>query len=160
MKRSSIILLLLLSVSLVMSGCTTTPSKQQTGAGVGAVLGAALGYGLGQGHRNKDLAIALGALFGAVAGDYVGAQMDERDRLMAAQNLQYSLELTPDGTTSAWQNPNTGHSGHSYPTRTMITDDGTPCREFTSNIMVGGEQHRAYGTACRQADGSWKIVNN
>ncbi len=62
MKRSSIILLLLLSVSLVMSGCTTTPSKQQTGAGVGAVLGAALGYGLGQGHRNKDLAIALGAL--------------------------------------------------------------------------------------------------
>lgn len=160
MKRSSISLLLLLTASLVMGGCTTTPSKQQTGAGVGAVLGAALGYGLGQGHRNKELAIALGALFGAVAGDYVGAQFDERDRLMAAQNLQYSLELSPDGTTSAWQNPNTGHSGHSYPTATMIADDGTPCREFTSNIMVGGEQHQAYGTACRQADGSWKIVNN
>jgi surface antigen len=122
------------------------------------VLGAALGYGLGKGHSNKELAIALGALFGVVAGDYVGAQMDERDQLMAAQNLQYSLELNPDGTTSTWQNPNTGNSGSSYPTKTSVAADGTPCREFTATIVIGGEKQPAHGTACRQADGSWKMI--
>lgn len=148
----------LVGTCLVLGGCSTPPTKQQTGAGVGAALGAALGYGLGKGHHNKELAIALGAIFGAVAGDYVGAQMDERDRLMAAQNLQYSLELHPDGTTSAWQNPNSGNKGSSYPTSTSILTDGTPCREFTSTIVVGGEKYQGYGTACRQADGSWKII--
>jgi surface antigen len=148
----------LVSLSLVLGGCTTTPTKQQTGAGVGAALGAALGYGLGKGHHNKELAIALGAIFGAIAGDYVGAQMDERDQLMAAQNLQYSLELHPDGTTSTWQNPNSGNSGFSYPTKTSIMADGTPCREFTATIVIGGENQQGYGTACRQPDGSWKII--
>ncbi len=157
MKKTSIAIALV-NLSLLLGGCTTAPSKQQTGAGMGAVLGAALGYGLGKGHQNKELAIALGAIFGAVAGDYVGAQMDEKDRMMAAQNLQYSLELNPDGTTSAWQNPNTGYSGSSFPTKTSITTDGTPCREFTSTIMIGGKTQNGYGTACRQADGSWKII--
>ena len=147
----------LVGLSLVLGGCTTPPTKQQTGAGVGAALGAALGYGLGKGHHNKELAIALGAIFGAIAGDYVGAQMDERDQLMAAQNLQYSLELHPDGTTSTWQNPNSGNSGFSYPTKTSIMTDGTPCREFTATIVIGGEKQQGYGTACRQSDGSWKI---
>lgn len=151
---------LAISLSLAIGGCTTQPTKQQTGAGVGAVLGAALGYGLGKGHGDKELAIALGALFGGVAGNYFGAELDEKDRLMAAQNLQYSLELNPDGTTSTWQNPNTGHAGSSYPTRTTVREDGTPCREFTSNVNIGGKSEPAYGTACRQADGSWKIVDS
>lgn len=158
MSKSSIVVVLV-SVSIALSGCSTPPTKQQTGAGMGAALGAALGYGLGKGHHNKELAIALGAIFGAVAGDYVGAQMDERDRLMAAQNLQYSLELHPDGTSSTWRNPNSGNSGYSYPTKTAITANGTPCREFTSTITIGGQEQQGYGTACRQADGSWKIVN-
>jgi surface antigen len=33
------------------------------------------------------------------------------------------------------------------------------CREFTQRIVVDGEEVAAYGTACRQPDGSWKIVN-
>ncbi len=148
----------LVSISLLLFGCSTPPTKQQSGAGVGAALGAALGYGLGKGHHNKELAIALGAILGYVAGDYVGAQMDEKDRLIAAQNLNYSLELNPDGTTSAWRNPNSGNSGFSFPNNTSIMADGTPCREFTATIRVGGEQRQGYGTACRQPDGTWKII--
>jgi surface antigen len=159
MKKANL-LIALLGASLVLGGCTTSPTKQQTGAGVGAVLGAALGYGLGKGHGNKELAIALGALMGAVTGDYIGAQMDDRDRLMAANNLNYSLELTPDGTSSTWLNPNTGNHGSSYPTKTMFREDGSPCREFTSTVLVGGQETQVYGAACRQADGSWKIVGN
>jgi surface antigen len=34
---------------------------------------------------------------------------------------------------------------------------GTYCREFQSNVVIGGKDEKAYGTACRQPDGSWKI---
>jgi uncharacterized protein YcfJ len=44
-----------------------------SGAIVGTVLGAALGYGLGIGHEDKDLATAVGTLFGAAAGNYLGS---------------------------------------------------------------------------------------
>ncbi len=159
MKKSAIGVVLI-CVLLALTGCVTEPSKQQTGSVAGAVLGAALGYGLGQDHADKELAIGLGLLFGAIAGDYLGKQLDDRDRLMAAQNLQYSLELNPDGTTSSWQNPNSGHHGSSFPTNTAVAQNGTPCREFTSKIVVGGKEEQAYGTACRQSDGSWKIEDN
>jgi len=33
------------------------------------------------------------------------------------------------------------------------------CREYQQTITVGGRTERAYGTACKQADGSWKIIN-
>ena len=149
----------LVSLSLLLGGCSTTLNKQETGAATGALLGAALGYGLGKGHSDKELAVALGAIFGAVAGDQIGAQLDEKDRLMAAQNLQHSLENTPDGTSTTWKNPNSGHSGSSSPTQTSVATSGTPCREFVTEIMVGGKAQQGYGTACRQADGSWKIMN-
>ena len=64
----------LISLSLLLGGCSTTLSKQEAGAATGALLGAALGYGLGKGHSDKKLAVALGAIFGAVAGDRLGAQ--------------------------------------------------------------------------------------
>jgi surface antigen len=34
---------------------------------------------------------------------------------------------------------------------------GTYCREFQSNVTIDGKPDKAYGTACRQPDGSWKV---
>lgn len=33
------------------------------------------------------------------------------------------------------------------------------CREYTKEIIIDGETQTAYGTACMQADGSWRLVN-
>jgi hypothetical protein len=38
-------------------------------------------------------------------------------------------------------------------------DSRAECREFQQTIMIGGQAQKAYGTACRQADGTWKIVH-
>jgi surface antigen len=39
-------------------------------------------------------------------------------------------------------------------------DSGTgPCREYTMNAVIGGRAERVVGTACRQADGSWRNIN-
>jgi hypothetical protein len=36
---------------------------------------------------------------------------------------------------------------------------GQYCREYTKTIRVGGVLKSAYGTACLQPDGDWKIVS-
>ena len=45
------------------------------------------------------------------------------------------------------------------PTRTFQTASGQPCREYQQTVTIGGKTEEAYGTACRQPDGTWKIVN-
>lgn len=38
--------------------------------------------------------------------------------------------------------------------------DRSYCREFTDTIVIDGEEQDIHGTACRQADGRWRIVPN
>ncbi|QCO03798.1 hypothetical protein [Azospirillum argentinense] len=37
--------------------------------------------------------------------------------------------------------------------------NGQLCREYQTTVMVGGLAQPGYGTACRQPDGSWRVVN-
>ena len=151
-----------LAIATVMSaalltGCAGTYSKQDTGTAAGALLGGGLAYGLGQNSSNKEIWTVLGIGLGAMLGNQIGQQLDERDRLMMGQSFQTALERAPNNQSSSWSNPNTGNSGYTTPTATRYTTNGTPCREFTQTVMIGGQSQQAYGTACRQADGSWKI---
>lgn len=47
----------------------------------------------------------------------------------------------------------------SYPAPGIAGNGGQDCREYQQTVMVGGQPSPAYGTACRQADGSWKIIS-
>ena len=66
--------------------------------------------------------------------------------------------------TGTWQEP--GVSGTSTvpvpggPTVAPVGPSGNSaeCREFQQTITIAGQTHKAFGTACRQADGTWKIV--
>jgi len=40
-----------------------------------------------------------------------------------------------------------------------MAGDNSYCREFTKNIIIDGKKQNAYGTACLQEDGSWKIAS-
>ena len=142
----------LVSLPLV-SGCAT---KMETGTVLGALTGGALAYGLGQDSSNKDLWTVLGIGLGAMVGSSIGQQLDERDRILMGQTFNHTMEKAPINATGQWQNPDTGHGGSVTPTRTFETESG-PCREFTQTVSIGGQMEEAYGTACRQADGSWKI---
>ena len=33
------------------------------------------------------------------------------------------------------------------------------CREIERMVEIGGKQQKAYGTACRQPDGTWRFTN-
>ena len=49
-------------------------------------------------------------------------------------------------------------SGYVMTTKEGANASGLTCREFQQEISVGGNTEQAYGTACLQADGAWKII--
>ena len=147
----------LCAVALVFSACATAQDNPKTT--VGALGGAAAGGLIGAAAGGSPAAIAGGVILGGLLGGAVGNALDQRDKEMAMKQAQYSLENSQTGHSSQWQNPDSGHSGTFTPTRTYEAQTGQPCREYTQEIMIGGERHESYGTACRQADGSWKIQN-
>jgi len=149
---------LLLVSALVLSGCASTMGpKESAGTFIGGVGGAVLGSQFGGGH-GRLVGVAIGTLAGALIGQEIGRSLDRADQLAMENTAQESLEYSRSDHTRSWRNPDTGHSGTFTPTRTYREREGRYCREYTQTVMIGGEEHTAYGTACRQPDGSWKIV--
>ncbi|WP_303722064.1 RT0821/Lpp0805 family surface protein [Malonomonas rubra] len=152
-------LTLWLIIILLIGGCTQYYGpKEGTGALLGATAGAILGSNIGKGQGNIA-AIAIGALAGALFGQEIGRSLDRADRIAMGQNAQYSLEYTPSHETTYWNNPDSGNSGSMTPTGTFQKGDGQYCREYQQVVSISGKKQEAYGTACRQPDGSWIIQN-
>ncbi len=131
----------------LLTGNKTLLAQILGGAG-GAVAGAQFGQGTG-----KLAATAGGALLGVLIGTEVGSSLDAADAACA----QRSLEVAGTGQPVVWRNPDAGVQYTMLPTRTYEAS-GTYCREYTTRALVGGRTREAYGTACRQPDGSWRIV--
>lgn len=139
--------------ALTLAACTTAPTRQEQGVIIGAIAGGILGHQVG-GGSGQVLATMIGTVAGAAIGGSIGRSMDETDRLNAAM----TLENVRTGVSSTWVNPDTGYEYVMTPTQTY--DPGTgPCREYTLDAVIGGRTEQIYGTACRQADGSWLIVD-
>lgn len=133
-------------------------NKQTGGAVLGGIGGAALGSQFGKG-TGQIVGVAAGTLLGAFIGSEVGKSLDRADKTAMEQANQKALESSQTGQTSAWRNPDSGNSGTITPTKTYQTAAGQNCREYQQTIIVGGKTEQAHGTACRQPDGSWQVVN-
>ena len=155
----SIKLIVAVALGLTVAACEGAGQKQQIGTLLGGVAGAVAGAQFGSG-KGQLAATATGALLGALVGSEVGKSLDRADRLAMQQTAQRTLEDDPTGTTGQWKNPDSGNSGTITPTRTFQKTDGQYCREYQQTITVGGQLEEAYGTACRQPDGTWQIVSN
>lgn len=143
---------------LALAGCqtgggpgTATTIGGLSGAAAGGLLGAALGGGA--------TGIAAGTILGGLVGAGAGYALDQRSQQLQSQTVARTLESASSGTTSTWVNPDNGNRGTFTPTRTFQAQGGEYCREFQQSIVVGGRTEQGSGTACRQPDGSWKIVN-
>ena len=142
-------------ISMSLLGCANM-TREESGNVIGALIGGALAYELAGDSSNKEIWVATGIIGGALAGGHY-AVLTEPSQRMNATNMHTTLESIPDNAQTKWINPNTNESGTMTVVRTN-NNNGTPCREFTQTIYVGGKAVQGYGTACRQADGSWKII--
>lgn len=157
MRSATCLLILALCAACATGGDSTIEGSKKTilGSMAGAAAGGLIGAAAGGGAAGIVGGVLLGGLIGGVAGN----ALDQRDKQIAAQNAQHTFETARTGTTSTWQNPDSGHSGSITPTRTYQAASGEYCREYQQDVVIGGEKHQSYGTACRQPDGSWKIQN-
>jgi surface antigen len=144
-------------VLLVFLGtaCANMGPKTAIGGATGAAAGGLIGHAAGGGTAG----IIGGVLLGGLLGGAIGNALDQRDQELAMRAAQNSFENSRTGTQSSWQNPDSGNSGTITPTRTYENSGGQYCREYQQTVTVGGERQDAYGTACRQSDGSWQVVN-
>jgi surface antigen len=155
MKTSRIALVAV--TALALAACTQGRETEELGTILGGVGGAAIGSQIG-GGSGRIIAAAAGTLLGAFAGRELGKSLDKADAA-AAQKAQDRAHTAPVGQQITWSNPETGHSGTVTPTRQGTDQGGNQCREYQSTVTIGGKTEQAYGTACRQPDGSWKVVN-
>ncbi len=157
MKKYTI--LSFLTALLLLTGCQTDSwgTKQTIGTGAGAVAGGLLGSQVG-GGSGRLWATGAGVLLGAFLGSEIGASLDTADRLQMQQAQRQAYDA-PLGDTITWNNPESGNSGSYTPVRDGQTASGNYCREYQQTIIVGGQEEQAYGTACKQPNGSWEIMN-
>ncbi|MBU6235406.1 MAG: glycine zipper 2TM domain-containing protein [Alphaproteobacteria bacterium] len=159
MSLRSIVLSTALMAGVALTGCTSydAGNKEMVGTGLGALVGGLAGSQVG-GGKGQLWATGAGVLLGALVGSELGRSLDKADMayMNQAQSRAYSA---PIGQTISWNNPQSGNSGTYTPIRDGRTNSGSYCREYQQTIYVGGQQETATGTACQQADGTWKIIN-
>lgn len=160
MKIRNVILVGALAVAL--AGCQTGNPygysggpKQGIGTVAGAVAGGLAGSQIG-GGSGRLWATGAGVLLGALVGNNIGRSLDRADQAYL-QNASYGAFQS--GQPTRWSNPDSGNYGYVEPGRSYQTARGGYCREYSQTVYIGGRPESAYGTACRQPDGSWQIVN-
>lgn len=153
---STIMIAALLSTTL--AGCQTGSMGTKEGFGTvgGAVAGGLIGSRFG-GGTGKLVAVGVGSLLGAFVGREIGSSLDKADQQYAERAATQAYS-SPIGQPIRWNNPQSGNQGTIVPVRDGYAEGGLYCREFQQTIVVGGRSEQAHGTACRQPDGSWKIM--
>ncbi|MET3373501.1 surface antigen [Variovorax boronicumulans] len=96
--------------------------------------------------------LLTGALAGAAPGSVAARAMDDSDRRRAA----IALDTASDGKPSAWRNHETGNSFVFTPTHSFARA-GSQCRDFKLEVVAGARPDSIGASACRQADGSWRV---
>jgi len=79
-------LLLIISISFALYGCSGW-SRSQKGAAAGAAAGGAIGAAIGHQHGSTALGAILGAAIGGAAGAYIGNYMDKQ-----AEEIERDIE--------------------------------------------------------------------
>jgi surface antigen len=146
------------AIALSLAACADNGgTKQNVGTVLGGIGGAVIGSQFGRGN-GQLVGVAIGTLAGAFLGSEIGKSLDRADQA-AMRRAETQAQTAPVGQRISWSNPESGNSGSVTPTREGRDAAGNQCREYQTTVTVGGKEEQAYGTACRQADGSWKVVN-
>ena len=144
-----------------LAGCGAENVREMTGAGLGAVAGGVIGNQFGDGS-GRAVATAVGAVAGALAGGAVGRHLDDAARGEAERATVRALESAPVGGAGiAWESPaasRTPARGTVHVTRQGRTAAGELCREYRQSVTIGASTEEIVGTACRDAGGTWRVV--
>ncbi len=148
----------LAAAALILAACEDAGQKETAGTVIGGVAGAVLGSQVGSGS-GQIIATAVGTLAGAMIGSEIGKSLDRADQLAMAE-AERKAHTAPIGEKIVWNNPDSGHSGSVTPIRDgRNAQNNAYCREYQTTVLIDGEEQAAFGRACQQPDGTWKVVS-
>lgn len=152
-----VVIFVTISVSVVLASCGPSGlSNQDGGTLIGAVAGGLIGSQIG-GGAGRVVATVAGVVIGGIAGNEIGKRLDDADRRAAAEAEYNALEYGRSGVASPWRNPDTGHYGTVVAGKPFKRERNF-CREYTHTIYIEGRPESVKGVACRDDDGTWRIV--
>lgn len=85
-------------------------------------------------------------------------EMSRRQHVTAIGAEYRALETAPANQTVEWNDERTKHYGKvtaAQPYRVGSQD----CRPYSHTVEAGGREYSARGTACRNEDGSWTVLD-
>ena len=110
-------------------------------------------YGYGHYHHDHDAMKWLA--FTAITLKLLDNLNEQAQREHEA--AQVKATTAPVGQSITWHSEDA--SGSVVATKEGTDNTGQTCREFQQTVTIGGETEQAYGTACLQQDGNWKIID-
>jgi len=90
----------------------------------------------------------------------VFAQMSDVDVSLANSALDTALESRVSGAAVSWRNPETGSHGSITPLKSFRNGNGTFCRRYSEELVIGGRRARFEDLACRQGRRYWVPVGS
>lgn len=157
-KTPTLAAALVLTLGLTACQGIQNNPKQTAGTLLGGVGGAVIGSQFGGG---------TGRLAATRCPAHAGSVAWKRNRGVArprGPRIRHASARTrlprAIGETIRWDNPRSGHHGSYTPIRDGHTDAGAYCRQYRTTVNIDGRAETAYGTACQQPDGTWRIVDN
>lgn len=169
-------------------GCVSS-SDRTAGTLVGAVIGGVIGGQFGNGGDDRAIGAVAGALLGGALGNSAAGARDCGDDAFAragygdryadryddryddryrdysgayadpyAESAYYDAFENADPYERVTWTDQRGYSNY-VEAGERYEDDGRDCREFEQVIYVDGRRQTATGTACREYDGTWRIVD-
>jgi surface antigen len=151
-----------LASMLAVAGCVATPayapSTDATGSGItwsntdqnAAGAPAANDPTVGQGIKWTDP--VTGAPAPNPPGSPAAVTSAPASPAQAAPSSAAQPAAASMGQGIVWSAPPAGSTAAKPPVA-----GGPECREYQRTIIIDGKQELAYGTACRQPDGTWRI---
>ncbi|WP_026380595.1 glycine zipper 2TM domain-containing protein [Afifella pfennigii] len=147
--------------ALILAGCQSQPGamggREVIGTAGGALAGGIIGSQFGSGS-GQVAATAIGALAGGLIGNRVGASLDEQARQQALAAEYRALEYGQPGRPVEWRATSGNYYGEIVPGQ-VYQVNSVDCRDYAHTIYIDGTPQVARGTACRQADGTWRPVS-
>ncbi len=126
---------------LMMTSCTTTSTS--------------LGKSLFSKTPPSPSARIIGRLGGGIIAT-TGARLSDNDLKRALEAEYRTLEAAPSGLPIIWR----GDDANGQVMAAAPFQVGTQnCRQYAHTVIASGKQMLGRGSACRNEDGSWSLLN-
>lgn len=143
--------------------------KYLTGLMFGLALGGCAGGGCeGDGPRNcgspcphlMPLAVDEDTLLAAFKASALGRRLTREDQISASRVLQNLLRTGPLEETFVWHARGACESGPhgSFKVFHPTTQGSASCLNYIQTVTVEDQTHTAHGTACREYNGTWRVI--